>query len=521
MKHERAIPGLARRGGLDADAAARVIDGINGLRHSKGPAGGQPFGLRPWQLAVVEELFGRLGPDGRRQYRTCYIEIPRKNGKTTLAAAIALYMLCGDGEMGGEVYGAAADRDQAALVFNTAAAMVRADPDLSHACKVIDSQKRIVHHPSGSVYRAISAEAHSKHGFNASAIVYDELHAAPNRALYDVLTTSTGARDQPVVVVITTAGWDRQSICWELHEYAIKVRDGIIDDPSFLSVIYSADPDADWRDEEVWHAANPALGDFRSLEEMQAKARAAESVPAQQNAFRRLYLNQWTEQDIRAIDMTLWRACQPAVSDDELVGVPCFGGLDLGMSDDFSAFVRLWTLPDGRVVVKSDFWIPRATLERFKLRPYDTWRRAGALHVTEGDITDYDEVEAAVADACLASGVIECAYDPRFAAQLALHLEGRGVAMVNMPQGFQLNAACQRLFELIRLGTLCHGSHSVMDWMASNLVVRQNREQEVRPDKNAAAEKIDGIVALLMALARAITQPVEPEINPVVGVLRW
>ena len=451
------------------------------------------------------------GLPAARQYRTTYVEVPRKNGKTTLAAAVALYLCCGDGEAGGEVYGAAADREQASLVFNTAAAMVRADSDLSHACKVLDSQKRIVHYPSGSFYKAISSEAYSKHGFNASAIIYDELHAAPNRELYDVLTTSTGAREQPLVFVITTAGWDRTSICWELHEYAIRVRDGIIKDPTFLPVIYAADPEDDWRDETVWHRANPALGDFRSLEEMRAKAQAAENVPAQQNAFRRLYLNQWTEQDIRAIEMTSWCACQPAVPDDQLVGVPCYAGLDLGQSDYFSAFVRIWLLPDGRVAVRPDFWIPRATLERYPMPPYDVWRKAGTLHVTEGDITDYDVVEAAVAERCLESGVQECAYDKRFSQQMALHLEGQGITMVDMPQGFQLNLACQRLFELIQLGTLCHGRHPVLDWMASNLVVRQNREQQVRPDKHAAAETIDGVVALLMALARAIVAPEEED----------
>jgi len=289
-------------------AAARAIRLVNQLTHTKGPFAQQSFNLRPWQRQILTQLF-TTQKDGRRRYRTCLLMLPRKNGKTELAAALAIYFLLFDGEIGGEVYSAASDKDQAALVFNVAAQMIRNDPELEAQCEIIDSQKRIVHRKSGSFYRAISAEAYSKHGFNASVVIYDELHAAPNRELWDVLSTSQGARAQPMMIAITTAGYDRHSILWELYAHAKKVRENPALDPTFLPILYEAPIEADWTDERVWKKANPALGDFRSLEEMRIAAARAKEIPAQENTFRRLYLNQWTEQAARWISMAAWDAC--------------------------------------------------------------------------------------------------------------------------------------------------------------------------------------------------------------------
>ncbi len=288
--------------------AARAIRLLNMLTHTKGPFAGQPFNLRPWQAKIIKQLF-KTRKDGRRQYRTCLLMLPRKNGKSELCAALAIYFLLFDGEIGAEVYSAAADKDQAALVFNVAAQMIRNDPELDAKCEIIDSQKRIVYRATGSFYRAISAEAYSKHGFNASVVIYDELHAAQTRELWDVLSTSQGARSQPLMMAITTAGYDRHSILWELYAHARKVKENPSIDPTFLPILYEAPMGADWTDERVWKACNPALGDFRSLEEMRIAAARAKEIPAQENTFRRLYLNQWTEQAARWIQMTAWDAC--------------------------------------------------------------------------------------------------------------------------------------------------------------------------------------------------------------------
>lgn len=289
-------------------AGARAVRLINQLQHTKGPDAGTSFQLRPWQVRILKKLF-TVGRDGRRRYRTCLLMLPRKNGKTEIAAALAVYFLLFDHEIGGEVYSAAADKDQASLVFNVAAQMIRLEPALNAQCEIIESQRRIVHRASGSFYRAISAEAYSKHGFSASAVVYDEMHAAPSRALHDVLSTSQGARAQPMYLIISTAGYDKNSILWEIYSHAKRVQESPELDPSFLPIIYEAPKEADWTDERVWRAANPALGDFRSLEDMRIMAARAKEIPAQENAFRRLMLNQWTEQASRWIPVVAWDAC--------------------------------------------------------------------------------------------------------------------------------------------------------------------------------------------------------------------
>lgn len=300
------------------DPGERAVRFVNALTHTKGDWAGKRFALRPWQERIIRALFGTLNPDGTRQYRTCYVEMPRKSGKTELAAALALFMLLGDREQGGEIYGAAVDLEQAGLAFDVAAQMIRNDPDLDRLVQVVPSRRRIVSRETGSVYRAIPADAPSAHGYNASAVLYDELHAAPNRELWDVLTSSMGTRRQPLTFVITTAGYDRDSICWELHRYAERVRDGIITDPTFLPVLYGAPAEVDWLDEAVWRAANPALGDFRSLDEMRMMAAQAREIPARQNAFRRLYLCQWClalDTLVAMADGTLKRADALCVGD--------------------------------------------------------------------------------------------------------------------------------------------------------------------------------------------------------------
>src|SRR5580765_5766680 len=300
----------------------RAVAIINQLTHTRTPWAGAPFNLRPWQERILRALF-HTRRDGIRQIRTCLLMLPRKNGKTELAAAIAIYMLLFDGEIGGEIYLAAADRDQAGLVFGAMVGMIRNDPELEAACDIIESHKRIVHRGSRSFCRAISAEAYSKHGFNASVVIYDELHAAPDRELWDVLATSQGARAQPLMMAITTAGYDRTSILWELYSHAKRVAAQPKLDPTFLPILYEAPMDADWTDEKVWQACNPALGDFRSLEDMRIMFERAKLIPAQENTFRRLYLNTWTLAHTAYFARDKWDACQTA-SDSELLGAPCY-----------------------------------------------------------------------------------------------------------------------------------------------------------------------------------------------------
>ena len=480
---------------------------VNNLTHTKGKFARRAFNLRPWQVDILTRLFA-VRKDGIRQYRTCLLMLPRKNGKSELAAAVALYGLLADGEIGAEVYSAASDKDQAALVFNVAAQMVRNDPELDAQCEIVDSQKRIVHRKSGSFYRAISAEAYSKHGFNASMVIYDELHAAQNRELYDVLMTSMGARIHPLMFAISTAGFDRQSILWELYAHAKRVLEDPALDPTFLPILYEMPIGADWTDEAEWHKCNPALGDFRSLEEMRIACQRAQAIPAQQNTFRRLYGNQWTEQDERWIDLATWDRCGGVVDRESLKGRWCYAGLDLASTRDVTALVLVFPDEDGGYDVLPFFWVPADSLQARVQRdraPYDQW--AGdpdLLRTTPGNVCDYDVVREDIRILADEFEIREIAYDRWGATQLVTQLQADGATCLPCGQGFaSMSAPTKELDKLIASQAIRHNNHPVLRWMAGNVAIEQDAAGNVKPSKKKSTEKIDGIVALIMALDRA------------------
>jgi len=491
---------------ISEKAAERAVLFINNLKHCKGEWAGKTFNMMPWQQDIVEKLFGTLNPDGTRQYRTCYIELPRKNGKTTLASGIALYLLAADDEIGAQVYSAASEKYQAALVFNDAAAMVRQSPALLRRCKIVDSQKRIVYYAQNSFYSAISAEAYSKFGYDSHGVIYDELHAAPNRELWDVLTTSFGARRQPLLLCITTAGYDRNSICFEQHDYACKVRDGIIDDPTFLPVIYAAPDDADWTDEDVWFACNPALGVFRNLDEMRTLCKKAQETPALEMTFRRLYLNQWTSSAERWLPMEEWDACGGEFDMWNLKGKSCYAGLDLSATTDLTALAMVFPNGDSFDVVMH-FWIPRDTMvekERKDRVPYSLWARQGFITATEGNVIDYKSVQHTLEEYREIFDIKEIAFDRWGATKLSQDLIEAGFTMVPFGQGFaSMSAPTKELMNLVLGRRLRHGGNPVLRWNADNLVVNQDPAGNLKPDKAKSTQKIDGIVALIMAIDRA------------------
>jgi phage terminase large subunit-like protein len=484
--------------------AARALKYINQLTHTKGPFAQQPFNLRPWQARIIRQLFTQR-KDGLRQYRTALLMLPRKNGKTELAAALAIYFLLFDHEIGGETYSAAADKDQAALVFHVAAQMIRNDPELDAACEIVDSQKRIVHPASGSFYRAISAEAYSKHGFNASVVIYDELHAAPNRELWDVLATSQGARAQPLMMAITTAGYDRHSILWELYQHAKKVEERPALDPTFLPILYEAPIDADWTDEKVWKQANPALGDFRSLDEMRVMCARAQEIPAQENTFRRLYLNQWTEQSARWIALAAWDACQDAAFDRAaLRGRPCYVGMDLSSTTDITALVAVFPDDDGFAVLPT-FFVPAERIRQRSQRdrvPYDQWAREGLLEATPGNVVDYEAVRQTLRAWAEEFDVKEIAFDPWNATDLTTRLQAQdGFNCVPMRQGFaSLSAPTKALEKAVLSKRLRHDGHPVLRWNVSNVAIEQDAAGNLKLSKKLSSERIDGAAALVMAV---------------------
>jgi phage terminase large subunit-like protein len=514
--------------------AQLAINFINQLKHTKGKWANVPFNLRPWQIEdIIKPIFGRLKADGNRIVRTVYVEIPRKNGKSELAAAVGLFLLFADNEIGAEIYVAAGDRDQASLVFNVAAQMVRMRKPLATNCKIIDSQKRIVRHDKGSFLRAISAEAYTKFGFNASGIIFDELHVQPNRDLWDALTTSTSAREQPLTFAITTAGFDRESVCWEQHAYAEKVRDGIIDDPTFLPVLYTADRDEDWTDPEVWHRCNPALGDFRSFDEMEHFCKKAQEIPALENTFRRLYLNQWTSQEVRWLPMAMWDKCRgKPISEKRLKGRTCYAGLDLATVYDLTALVMVFPDDDGETfTIVPRFWIPEEGMKKRSDRdrvPYDQWVADGLIEATPGATTDYRWVIAEIERCMTNFDLKEIAYDRWGAPAVVQQLDDLGFEdeksqwaprhLIQFGQGYKsFSPPTKELMKLVLERKLRHGGHKVLRWNADNLVVRQDPAGNVKPDKEKSTEKIDGVVAMIMGLDRALRAVTETSVYELHG----
>ena len=481
------------------------------LVHTKGDWAGGAFTLQAWQRdEIIRPLFGWKRRDGTRRYRRAYIEIPRKNGKSTLCAGIALLLLFADGEAGAEVYSAAADRDQASIVFDTAKTMAEASPQLIRRCKPF--KRSIVVPESNSFYRVLSADAYTKHGLNAHGIVFDELHAQPNRELYDVLNTSTGARKQPMMVMITTAGYDRNSICWEQHDVAKRVLearrigDAGNDDPELFVFIAAAEDGDDWTDPAVWAKANPGLGVTVSVEYMQGQCRQAMQSPAYQNTFRRLHLNQWTSQESRWLNMVDWDACNTPLPD--LSGRICYGGLDLASTTDIAALVLafapvaahepVWLLPF--------FWVPEENLiarGRKDRVAYDAWARDGLIEATPGNVIDYGYIERRIGELSKIYKLKEIAFDPWNASQTAQSVGNAGITMIEMRQGMaSMTAPTKELNRLVMSRGIGHGGNLVLRWMADNVVVKSDAAGNLKPDKGMSRQRIDGVVAAIMAIDR-------------------
>ena len=475
------------------------------LKHTKGKWAGQPFELLPWQQEIIGKLFGTVKKDGTRQYRTVYCEVPKKNGKSELAAGIAGRLLFADSEAGAEIYSAAADREQASIVFHVVAEMVRMNPKLGQRCKILDSTKRIIHN-NGNFYRVLSADVHTKHGFNTHGVIFDELHAQPNRELWDVLTQGAGdARKQPVVFAITTAGYDRHSICWELHEYARKVKEGIIHDPTFLPVLFGAEETDDWTDEAVWTKVNPSLGVTIEIERVREHCKRAQDNPAEENLFRRLRLNQWVKQETRYIPMKNWNECGGAINEVALEGKTCWAGLDLATTTDIAACVLAFPVEE-EVHLICRFFVPEEKIEQRSKRdkvPYDLWIKQGYLVATPGNVIDYAFIKAELNALAKRFEISEVAFDRWGAVQISQDLTELGFTMVEFGQGYKsMSPPTKELLKLVLSGKLRHGDNPVLTWMADNVVVTTDPAENVKPDKAKSTERIDGIVSTIMAIDR-------------------
>lgn len=528
----RAIPGYdsfrcAPDGcAFDTGVAKLAVDFfLRRLRHVKGELARKPFELLSWQQAIITNIFGwKLRATGMRRYREAFIYLPRKNGKTTMAAGIILVVACMDGEPGAELYSAAADRDQAALVWQQVEGMVAQDPSLSQHFKILKSFKTI-EGDNGCYYRAISSEANTKHGYNTHCAVIDELHAHQNRELVDVLITSTGARRQPLIVHITTADYDRESICNEKYDYACKVRDGLIDDPAFLPVIYEAAPGDDWRDEAIWAKANPNFGISVSIEYLRRECKRAVETPSYENTFRRLNLNQRTQQDKRWLQMDRWDASSGlspgqtagdwlASAMVRLRGKRCFGGLDLSSIRDLTAFSLAFPQPGGCWDVLCWLWVPEKRMRNREERdnvPYETWAKQDWIEKTPGDVIDYQYVRRRIVELGKQFDIDQIGYDPYNATETAQRLQDEdGFKLVQFRQGYLSMSAPSKEFErLVMSAQVHHGGHPVLRWMAGNVGVTTDPAGNIKPVKGEDKDpnRIDGIVAAIMSLGIGMVQP--------------
>ena len=503
-----------RKGGIyfDPEGADRVFRFFSFLRHSLAEWAGQQFVLSPWQSFIVLVLFGWKRANGFRRFVIAYLQVARKNGKTTFLAGIGLYLAFADGEPGAEVYVAATKRDQAKKTHDEAVRMRAQSPELA---KRIKSYRDNLHiDATAQKFVPIGSDADTTDGLNSHANLIDELHAHKTRRLWDVLVSGTGARRQALTCAITTAGFDLQSICWEQRDYAEKILRQIIDDDSYFAFVAEPDKGDDWRDESTWIKGNPNLGVSVYLEKLREEFRRADVSPAGQNSFRRLKLDEWTEQENRWIDVNAWNAL-PAV-ERAVEGARCYAGLDLSSTTDLTAFVLAFP-PDEHPewTILPYFWMPEDGLRersRNDKVEYEAWVRDGWIKATPGDMVDYDFVREDIVNAAALYRIEEVAYDRWNSSQIVTQLTGDGLTMIPMGQGYaSMSAPSKEFMRLILAKQINHQDNPVLRWMASNVMALQDPAGNIKPDKAKSRHRIDGIVAMIMAIDRAMRHGGKPE----------
>lgn len=480
-------------------------------RHVKGPLAGESLRLQPWQHQIVSDLFGCKRPDGTRRYRSVWLEVPRKAGKSTFAAAIGLYMLMVDPEPGAEIVVAASNAEHASVCFNIARDMVSADPDLAAVCKV---NRRGIFYKDACLH-VVSSRHETIHGRNISCLLFDDVCLQTTRDLHDALITSMGARSQPLALYVTSAGSARSSLAWELHEHALKVTAGLVDDPAWLVSIFGASSEDDWTDPQVWRRSHPGLGVSISEEFIRQECKRAEQTPGFIGSFQQLYLNVWVQERSRWLDMAKWDSCGKASFDQAaLAGRECRAGLDLSTTTDLSALVLVFRDPDGGYTVLPFAFCPEATIPERQRRDrvdYGSWREQGLLIATEGNTIDHEAIRLKVLELARIYRIRELAYDRWNSSMLINRLVSDGMTCVPVAQSNSaMNAPARDLERVLAEGKLRHGGHPVLRWCASNAIPHVDASGDIRPSKSKSTERIDLLVATLMAISRHLIKPSPP-----------
>lgn len=515
-EHLRRIRELYYFDKAEADRVVRFFR--HRIVHVKGSAAGQPYELEPWERRILRRLFGwKVRSTGLRKYKTLYLEVPRKNSKTTIVAGLGIFLTAYDKEPGSEVVAAAADREQAGEIFNASLSMIKREDRL--AADFVAYQSVIWHPRTNSTLKRISADARTKHGKNLHAILFDELHAQPNAELYDVLHTSTGSRQQALEILITTAGSDQQGICWEMHERAEKVNQGILDDESMLAYIFGADPKDDPFDPHTWFKANPNLGCSKTYDYMARENKRAQQTPRYLNTHLRLDLNLWTDAVGKWISTRVWDKGKAKIDWTTYQGRPCYGGMDLASTQDITAFCLIFPpqTEGEKYAIKPYFWCPEETIKQKTEGEnihYEQWVRAGILEVTKGSRINYDYIRKRIKEESEKYNIKEVSYDRFQAEQLAGQLSEDGLEMFPVAQGIgTMNEPSKEFERLVAEEVVTHDGNALMRFMISNCMVEQNAREEIRPTKKKSKQKIDGVIAAVLAVDRSMRhEEVKPSV---------
>jgi len=501
-------PKLSDRNGRGFHPADNLCAFIERLPHVKGPLAGEPISLEPWQVFILTTVFGWVTPDGKRRFRRSYIEVPRGNAKSTLSSAVALYMLAADHEGGAEVYSLATTRDQARIVFGDAQTMARRSPGFRTRFSVNVGAHNMHVLASGSKFEALSAEGSTLDGLNIHFGCVDELHAHKTRTVYDVVETGTGKRDNSLLWVITTAGSNRAGICYEVRTFVSKLLDGVFEDDTQFGIIYGLDDGDDWTSENALIKANPNWGISvrpEILGPLQAKAM---QLPSAVNNFKTKHLNEWVNADTAWMDMRAWDACADTSLDiDNFIGQPCWIGLDLASKTDIAALILIFAHPEiaDAYLTFGKYYLPEDTVHGAGNSQYSGWMRIDRLTVTPGNVIDFSWIEADLLDMASRFAIQAVAFDPFQATQLSTRMLAEGLPMIEVrPTVLNFSEPMKILEALVLQKKLAHDGDPVLTWMASNVVAHLDVKDNIYPRKERPENKIDGIVALIMALSRAI-----------------
>jgi len=494
---------------FDKARAAKVCRFIELLPHIKGPKAGEPIVLEPWQVFILTTAFGWVKADGTRRFRRVYIEVPRGNGKSALSSGLGLYMLCADGEGGAEIYSFATTRDQAKIVFGDAQNMARRTAGLRAHFGVEVNAHNINVLKTASKFEALSAEGSTLDGLNTHFACVDELHAHKTRAVYDVVETSIGKRAQSLLWVITTAGSNRAGICYEVRSFVTKVLTGAAKDESQFGIVYGLDEDDDWTTEEALIKANPNWGISVMPEVLLPLQAKAMSMPSAANNFKTKHLNEWVNADTAWMDMRAWDACKDTTLEiEQFAGETAYVALDLASKVDIAAKIVLFPREiEGKqhFFGFGQYYLPRDTVDRGENSQYQGWEQTGLLTVTPGAVIDFEVIEDDLLADCSRHEVLEVPYDPFQATQMSTRMVSQGVPMVEMrPTVLNFSEPMKHLEALVLQKRFHHNGDPVLAWMVSNVVAHMDAKDNIYPRKERPENKIDGVVALIMALGRAL-----------------